>query len=75
MKNLKKCLTQEETLNGCWLNLGSLLTTEIVGLAGFDWVLIELEHRAGAEKDTTFVAKGVRHRAQKLNTFKRQEVS
>jgi 4-hydroxy-2-oxoheptanedioate aldolase len=51
MKNLKKRLFQGETLNGCWLNLGSALTAEIVGLSGFDWVLIDLEHGAGVEKD------------------------
>jgi 4-hydroxy-2-oxoheptanedioate aldolase len=51
MKNLKKRLQQGETLNGCWLNLGSPLTAEIVGQAGFDWVLIDLEHGAGTEKD------------------------
>lgn len=51
MKNLKQRLKQGETLNGCWLNLGSALTAEIVGQAGFDWVLIDLEHGAGVEKD------------------------
>ncbi|AEI47625.1 HpcH/HpaI aldolase family protein [Runella slithyformis] len=51
MKNLKKRLQQGETLHGCWLNLGSALTAEIVGLSGFDWVLIDLEHGAGTEKD------------------------
>lgn len=51
MKNLKKRLKQGETLHGCWLNLGSPLTAEIVGQSGFDWVLIDLEHGAGSEKD------------------------
>ena len=51
MKNLKKRLHQGKTLNCCWLNLGSPLTAEIVGQAGFDWVLIDLEHGAGVEKD------------------------
>lgn len=51
MKDLKKRLRQGEALNGCWLNLGSSLTAEIIGQAGFDWVLIDLEHGAGNEKD------------------------
>ena len=51
MKFLKKRIKQGEVLNGCWLNLGSALTAEIVGSAGFDWVLIDLEHGAGNEKD------------------------
>ena len=40
---------QGEAVNGCWLNLGSALTAEVVGLSGFDWVLIDLEHGAGSE--------------------------
>lgn len=51
MKNLKKRVQNGETLHGCWLNLGSSLTAEIVGLSGFDWILIDLEHGAGTEKD------------------------
>ena len=51
MKNLKVRLKNGEALNGCWLNLGSSLTAEIVGQAGFDWVLIDLEHGSGNEKD------------------------
>src|ERR1700712_3014189 len=51
MKNIKKRLQQGETLNGCWLNLGSTITAEIVGLSGYDWVLLDLEHGAGSEKD------------------------
>ncbi|WP_373517962.1 HpcH/HpaI aldolase/citrate lyase family protein [Pricia sp.] len=51
MKGLKKRVQNGEALNGCWLNLGSPLTAEIVGQSGFDWVLIDLEHGAGSEKD------------------------
>jgi 4-hydroxy-2-oxoheptanedioate aldolase len=51
VKNLKKRLKQGETLNGCWLNLGSSITAEIVGLSGYDWVLLDLEHGSGSERD------------------------
>jgi 4-hydroxy-2-oxoheptanedioate aldolase len=51
MKNLKKRLRAGDTVNGCWLNLGSALTAEMVGQAGFDWVLIDLEHGGGGETD------------------------
>ncbi|GAB4024995.1 HpcH/HpaI aldolase family protein [Spirosoma gilvum] len=61
MKNLKKRLRQGETLNGCWLNLGSSLTAEIVGQAGFDWVLIDLEHGAGSEKDVLYQLQALEH--------------
>lgn len=32
---------------GSWLNLGSADTAAIAGLAGYDWVLIDLEHGSG----------------------------
>ncbi len=63
MKNLKQRLKQGETLNGCWLNLGSSLTAEIVGQAGFDWVLIDLEHGAGTEKDVLVQLQALEHTA------------
>ena len=61
MKNLKKRLRQGETLNGCWLNLGTPITAEIAGLAGFDWVLIDLEHGAGVEKDVLYQLQALQH--------------
>jgi len=47
MKKLKERIQQGEAVHGCWINLGSLVSTEIIGRAGFDWVLIDLEHGAG----------------------------
>src|SRR5258708_31594715 len=35
---------------GCWLNLGSPVTAEMAGLAGFDWVLLDHEHGPGSEE-------------------------
>lgn len=49
MKNIKARIYNGETLIGCWLNLGSSLTSEIVGMSGFDWVLIDIEHGSGSE--------------------------
>jgi len=51
VNKLKKRLIEGETLLGTWLNLGSPLTAEIVGMAGYDWVIIDLEHGAGSEGD------------------------
>jgi 2-dehydro-3-deoxyglucarate aldolase len=31
-------------LIGCWCALGSPITTEVLGLAGFDWLLLDGEH-------------------------------
>ena len=33
-----------ERLIGCWLSLGTPVTTEVMGLAGFDWLLLDAEH-------------------------------
>jgi 4-hydroxy-2-oxoheptanedioate aldolase len=51
MKNLKQRLRSGETLAGCFLNLGSPLTAEIMGRAGFDFAVIDLEHGGGTEAD------------------------
>lgn len=47
MEKFKERLRSGEALHGCWLNLGSLVSAEIVGQSGYDWVLIDLEHGAG----------------------------
>jgi 2-dehydro-3-deoxyglucarate aldolase len=31
-------------LIGCWSALGSPITTEVLGVAGFDWILLDTEH-------------------------------
>ena len=47
MKNIKEKIFSGETVHGSWVNLGSTVAAEIMGNAGFDWVLIDLEHGAG----------------------------
>ena len=51
MKNLKERLKAGETVHGCWLSIGSAVSAEIVASAGFDWVLIDLEHGTCTEAD------------------------
>ena len=41
---LRQQLKAGERLIGCWLSLGSPITTEVVGVAGFDWLLLDAEH-------------------------------
>jgi 4-hydroxy-2-oxoheptanedioate aldolase len=48
---LKGRLKAGETVLGCFLSLGSALTTELMAEAGYDWALIDLEHGAGDERD------------------------
>ncbi|MGR3468337.1 MAG: HpcH/HpaI aldolase family protein, partial [Shimia sp.] len=41
---LKRCLLAGERVEGVWLNTASPVVAEIVGQAGFDWALIDMEH-------------------------------
>jgi 2-keto-3-deoxy-L-rhamnonate aldolase RhmA len=46
---MKARLAAGETLFGTFLTLGSPLAAESLGLAGFDWLLVDLEHGGGSE--------------------------
>lgn len=51
MQRLKEKLINGEAVIGTFLSLGNAITSEIVGGAGFDWVVIDLEHGLGTEGD------------------------
>ena len=40
----RRSVLARERLIGCWCSLASPITTEILGLAGFDWLLLDAEH-------------------------------
>src|SRR3954453_20043844 len=40
----KQDLLAGKKLIGCWASLANPITTEILGLAGFDWLLLDGEH-------------------------------
>jgi 4-hydroxy-2-oxoheptanedioate aldolase len=61
MKNIRQRARQGETLLGSFLSLGSALTSEIVASAGFDWVLIDLEHGAGGEREVLGQLQAIEH--------------
>jgi 2-dehydro-3-deoxyglucarate aldolase len=42
--SFKQDLRDGKTLIGCWSSLANPFTTEILGLAGFDWLLLDGEH-------------------------------
>jgi 4-hydroxy-2-oxoheptanedioate aldolase len=44
-------LAAGETLYGAFVGLGSNAATELVARAGFDWLIIDLEHGEGTEAD------------------------
>ena len=37
-------LIAKKRLIGCWCSLGNPITTEVLGVAGFDWLLLDGEH-------------------------------
>ena len=37
-------LLQGKTLIGCWAALCNPIATEVLGVAGFDWLLLDGEH-------------------------------
>lgn len=51
MKWMRQRVLSGELMAGTFLNLGSSLTAEMTGQAGFDWVLIDLEHGAGDRQE------------------------
>lgn len=42
--HFKRSLQAKKQLIGCWSALASPITTEVLGLAGFDWILLDGEH-------------------------------
>ncbi len=46
-------LAAGETLIGCWCSLANPITTEVLGIAGFDWLLLDGEH--SPNDVTTFI--------------------
>src|SRR3954469_3778799 len=40
----RQSLIAGQRLIGCWCSLGSPITTEVLGVAGFDWILLDAEH-------------------------------
>ncbi len=48
MKNrVKSLLTQGKTTAGAWLQLTSPFSAEILARAGFDWLIVDMEHSPG----------------------------
>jgi 2-dehydro-3-deoxyglucarate aldolase/4-hydroxy-2-oxoheptanedioate aldolase len=49
MTDLRRRLAAGHTLYGTFLGLGSAMAAEACALAGFDWLLVDLEHGGGDE--------------------------
>ncbi len=50
---LKERLREAEPLFGLWLSMGSETAAEALAHAGFDWLLIDMEHTPNDSADTT----------------------
>ncbi|MGV0813443.1 aldolase/citrate lyase family protein [Mycolicibacterium boenickei] len=48
-RSLARTIRSSEVTLGTFISLGSSATTEVCALAGFDWLLIDLEHGSGTE--------------------------
>jgi 2-dehydro-3-deoxyglucarate aldolase len=42
--SFRRDLRAGKTLIGCWSSLANAITTEVLGVAGFDWILLDGEH-------------------------------
>jgi 4-hydroxy-2-oxoheptanedioate aldolase len=51
MKWIREKVLGGDVMSGTFLNLGSSLTAEMAGHAGFDWLLIDIEHGAGGRQE------------------------
>jgi 2-dehydro-3-deoxyglucarate aldolase len=51
--SLKRDLLAGKKLIGCWSSLSNAITTEVLGVAGFDWILLDGEH--SPNDMTTFI--------------------
>lgn len=45
--NVKQMIKEGKKTVGAWLQIGSPFTAEIMGRAGFDWLIIDMEHGPG----------------------------
>ena len=45
-KDLKKRLAKKELTIGSWIQIGSPVVAEIMAKAGFDWLVVDMEHSA-----------------------------
>jgi 2-keto-3-deoxy-L-rhamnonate aldolase RhmA len=50
-----------EPLYGAFVNIGSSVTAEIMALAGFDWLVIDLEHGVAGEREALVQLQAIAH--------------
>ena len=63
--SFKRRLLAGETLIGCWCSLANPITTEVLGVAGFDWLLLDGEHSPNDVDDLHPAADGAEGQRQR----------
>jgi 4-hydroxy-2-oxoheptanedioate aldolase len=63
MNGFKQALRDRRRQNGFWLTLGAVAATEIAADAGFDWVLVDMEHTSLDANDIVDHLRAARGRA------------
>ena len=59
MRALKTRLDGDDVLIGCWINLFDPIASEIIGAAGYDLAMIDLEHGPGSVMEALAVMQAV----------------
>lgn len=59
MPSFSKLIKIKSVLSGATLSLGSVTCAQIIARAGFDWVLIDMEHAPTSAREATSVAHAV----------------
>ena len=53
----KQALLAGQTLIGCWCSLANPISTEVLGVAGFDWILLDGEGSLGGGRNSVAYGK------------------
>ena len=58
---LRRRILAGETLFGAWASLGSPVSAELMGRAGYDWVVVDLEHGYTTEAELLAHLNAIEH--------------
>ena len=63
-------IAARDVLLGIFLQLGSPVATEIAAQAGFDWLLVDLEHGAGSAPERAKVRAALAEEGDRADAFR-----
>ena len=56
----KRSLSEGKSLFGCWLQLFNPIVAEMMGLSGYDAVMLDMEHGLGSAQDAANIMRAAR---------------